>query len=187
MTGRNRRERGLSLVEIIVATALASGIMLVALRLAGTTSNAATASHRRTTISTRVADATEAVVRDLQVAGLSGEDVNGNGLLDVGEDTNNNGALDAAWSLPNGGTAASITFNKVQDRWIWGPPITYSIQNGVLVRVEGAQRREICREVTSFSISRSGDRVDISLTSTGKDGRGETWSDTAERRVYVRN
>jgi hypothetical protein len=187
MTRRTSRERGLTAVEVIIATALSAGIMLLGLQLAGTTSDAATASHRRTTISARVADASEAIVRDLQVAGLSGEDRNLNDLLDIDEDTNNNGRLDADWSLPNGGTAASITFNKVERRWIWGPPITYSIQNSTLVRTVGGQAREICRGVTSFSMTRSGDRVDISLTSSGTDGNGETWDETAERRVYVRN
>jgi type II secretory pathway pseudopilin PulG len=187
MRRRDTRQRGLSLVEVIVATTLAGGIMLLGLRLAGTTSDAATASHRRTTISVRVADAAEAVVRDLQVAGLSGEDRNLNGTLDSDEDTNNNGVLDADWSLPNGGTAASITFNKVQKRWIWGPPVTYSIQNGILVRVVSGQTREICRDVTSFSLTRTGDRVRISLESSGTDGKGKVWSDSAERTVYVRN
>ena len=187
MRRRITSEAGLTAVEVIVATSLSAGLLFLAMELFSTSSDAATASHRRTTISTRVADAAEIVVRDLQVAGLSGEDRNLNDVLDSDEDTNNNGQLDADWSLPNGGTAASITFNKVQRRWVWGPPITYSIQNGTLVRTEGSRVREICREVASFSLSRSGDRVDISLTSSGADRNGEVWSETAERRVYVRN
>ncbi len=187
MRRRDARERGLTVVEIVIATAIAAGIMLLGVQLASGTSDAATASHRRTTVSARVAEAADQLVRDLQVSGLAGEDRNGNSTLDVDEDTNNNGRLDADWSLASGGTAASITFNKVERRWVWTSPITYSIQSGTLVRTQDGQTREICREVTSFSVTRSGDRVDISLTSSGTDGNGELWSETADRRVYVRN
>ncbi len=184
---RDHHERGLTLVEIAISSAIAAGLMILGVQLANGTSKSATSAYRRTTISVRVAEAADQVTRDLQVAGIAGEDRNANGVLDADEDSNNSGTLEADWSLADGAAASSITFNRVERRWIWSSPVTYEVRNGVLVRLQGGNLREICRGVTNFTVTRTDTRVDISITSSGNDGNGETWSETAERRVYVRN
>jgi len=84
------------------------------------------------------------VIRELQTATLNGEDVNANGLLGTGEDTNRNGRLDADWSLADGGIAATLTFNKLKDGWLWSDPITYSVTGANLVRTQSGVSRVIC-------------------------------------------
>lgn len=184
---RHDSTRGLSILEVLIAATLGAGVLGAGFMLTQTTTRAGTAAHQQSLVSTRVADAAEMIVRDLQVASLLAEDRNGNGTLDLGEDVNNNGALDADWSLSDGGSAASITFNRIERNWLWSAPVTYAVQNGVLVRTSNGVAREICRDITALSFTRAGTTVDVAISSEGRDGQGELWTQTAERRAYVRN
>ena len=184
---RARGDRGLSLVEVVVATAISAGLMLLAVQLAGSADRSAAGSSKRAALLARASSAADALVQDLQVSGMSGEDENSNGVLDSDEDGNNNGRLDSDWSLADGQAASTLTFNRIERRWVWTGPITYAVVDGVLRRTEGDAIREMCRNVTAFSVSRASTRVTISLTCGGRDARGAEWSETATRRVYVRN
>jgi type II secretory pathway component PulJ len=182
-----RNERGLTLVEVAVASAI--GVMILGLGVTLTNSSLrdSNAIFVRTSLSTRAAAATEQVTKDLQVATLMGEDENGNQLLDANEDTNRNGVLDANWSLKDGGTANAITFNTVMNGYLWGPPVTWYVQDGVLLRRDSAGDREICRGVEAFQVTRSGSIVDVDLTLTASDRQGKKWTETSRRRAHVRN
>ena len=83
--------------------------------------------------------------------------------------------------------ANAITFNIPVNGWLWSTPITYYVNNGVLMRRQDGLDREICRVVTTFQLTRSGNIVDIDLTVTNKDRYGRTWAEASSRRAYVRN
>ena len=177
----------MTLVEMTVSASIAAILLILGVKITLGMSRTSTSAHRQTTISVRVAEAANMLARDLQVAGIVGEDRNASGTLSPGEDTNNNGILDADWSLADGASATSITFNRVENRWVWTTAITWQVTDGVLLRTQDGNVREICRGVTDFTVERNDTRVDISVTCEGTDGQGEVWSETADRRVYVRN
>ncbi len=179
--------KGFTLVEVVTASAILGSVMLAAVSLGGGSLKSAAGIATSQNLSVRAAEATDVVARELQIAGIAGEDVNENGLLDAGEDTNRNGRLDADWSLPDGATSGSITFNVIGANWLWGPPITYDVAGGILRRTQGTSVREICRNVKAFSVSRNGSVVDVVLTLGAVDRTGKPWTVTGKRRVDVRN
>ena len=183
---RSRAARGFTLVEVAIATAIASGLLLVGSVMAVTMREAGTASLRRTAMADQAASATDRMARELQIAGFAGEDENGNGVLDPGEDANVNGRLDADWDLPDGATANGVTFN-VSRGWDWSGPIAFRVVDGVLRREEAGAVLELARGVQELSITRAGRGVRIRIVLGGTDGAGEVWTDFAERNVHVRN
>lgn len=185
---RHRRAlRGLSLVEVVTATAISASMLLVAISLADSAGDATNSAHIRSSVFIRASKAADRLVKELQTASPVGEDDNDNGSLDSGEDTNSNSRLDSDWSLADGSTGTSITFNKVESDWTWSGPIAYAIKDGNLVRTENSVDEVVCRNVDSFTVRRSGDQVVLSIRSFANDRKGRTWSETAERTAYVRN
>lgn len=187
MRRRSCRRAGVSLVEVVVASAIGAVVLTGASMLMRTSLRDSNAAHIRDSLAIRCADSADQVVRDLQIGTLSGEDTNRNGVLDAGEDFNRNGRLDSDWSLPDGTAATSITFNALHAGWMWSAGISYSVKNGVLVRRESGVDREICRNVTVFKVTRSGTMVDIDLSLSMRDRNGTVWTETARRRAHVRN
>jgi len=177
----------MSLVEVVISTAIAASMLLVALSLADSAGDATNSAHIRTTVFVRASKAADRLVKELQTASPVGEDDNENGSLDSGEDTNSNTRLDSDWSLADGATGTSITFNKVESDWTWSGPIAWAITDGNLVRTESSATEVVCRNVSAFAVRRSGDQVVLSITSFANDRKGRTWSETAERTCYVRN
>jgi prepilin-type N-terminal cleavage/methylation domain-containing protein len=182
-----RRQSGVSLVEVVIASAIGAVVLTGASMLLRTSFRDSNAAYVRDSLAIRCADSADQVVRELQLGTLSGEDGNRNGVLDTTEDTNRNGRLDSDWSLADGTAATSITFNSLLGGWMWSDAINYSVKNGVLLRRENGVDREICRNVALFKVTRSGTMIDIdlSLSMRGRDGR--VWSETARRRAHVRN
>jgi len=181
------RRRGFTLVELVVSSGICAVVLGLGAVLSSRAQQDANASYIRTRLKISSTEATDLMVRELQLATLTGEDANGNGVLDSGEDTNRNGRLDADWSLADGGVANAITFNLPVNGWLWSGPITYFVNNGVLTRRENGLDREICRVVTTFQVTRTGNLVDIDLTVTTKDRFGRTWTESSTRRAHVRN
>ncbi len=184
---RRRTTAGFSIVEVTIAMAIGVTLLLIATQLTTETTRLSSSAFVRSSVFVRASKAADLVVKDLQTSSFLGEDRNGNGTLDTGEDSNGNGVLDAAWNLADGTSAATLTFNNLQSGWTWTSAITYTVQNGTLVRLEGANTREICRGIEQFAVTRSGGEIAIALRSSGRDSAGRTWAETAERRLYVRN
>ena len=181
------RERGLTVVEVAIGATLTVLMIGLGGRLSLSSMRDSNGMYVRTSLSTRSAEATNQIVNELQLATIYGEDANGNHVLDNGEDINRNGHLDSDWNLVDGGTASALTFNTAQDGWLWSGPISYSVANGVLLRTQGSNVRQLCRGVTSFQLTRTGHVVDVLLTVSGKDRSGATWTETSSRRADVRN
>jgi prepilin-type N-terminal cleavage/methylation domain-containing protein len=184
---RLRRRRGMTLVEVMVSAAVGAIALGLGATLTSRAQQDSNSSYIRTRLKISSTESTDLIVRELQLATLSGEDANGNHVLDTGEDTNRNGRLDADWSLADGAVANAITFNLPVNGWLWSTPITYYVNNGVLMRRQDGLDREICRVVTTFQLARTGNLVDIDLTVTTKDRYGRTWTEASSRRAYVRN
>ena len=182
-----RRERGMTIIE----TAVAATIGVMALGAGAALSNSSLRDSNtmfvRSSLSIRSAEATEKIVRDLQIATLTGEDVNRNAALDSTEDVNRNGRLDADWNLADGGIASTITFNQLRDGWLWSSPVTYSLSGGRVIRTQDGVERVLCTGVQSMQFLRSGDLVDVTLTLAAADRAGQTWTEVSKRRAHVRN
>jgi hypothetical protein len=181
------RQFGATVVEVAVGASLAAVFLGLGTRLSMNSMKDSNGMYVRTGLSMRASETTNQIVRELQLATISGEDVNWNKVLDPGEDINRNGALDCAWSLADGASASSISFNPSLDGWTWGAPVTYFLSSGTLMRRENGQDREICRGVTGFQVTRTGHLVDVDLTLSAKDRTGNRWTETSSRRADVRN
>jgi len=184
---RRRSARGLTLVEVVVATSIAVSLLVAALSLTDSTGTAASAAHVRASIFIRASRASERLVRELQTSSLVGEDVNKNGTLDGNEDTNANGRLDADWSLSDETSAGEITFNRVRRDWTWTGPISYRLVDGNLVRSEDGVEEVVCRDVDEFSLRRSVSQILLKLRAFARDRKSRTWNETVERICHVRN
>jgi type II secretory pathway component PulJ len=184
---RTGRRTGVSLVEIVVASAIGAIVLTGASLLLRTSFRDSNAAYLRSSLAIRCADAADQVVRELQLGTLSGEDTNANGVMNSGEDTNRNGRLDSDWSLADGTASTSITFNSLNGGWMWSEAINYSVNKRVLLRREKGVDREICRNVDLFKVTRSGSMIDIDLTLSMRGNNGTVWSETARRRAHVRN
>lgn len=183
-----RRSAGFTLIEVTIAVALGGVVLFAATALSRTSLRDGSAIACRTAVETKVADAAETIVRDLQVAGLHGEDADADGALGAQEDTNRNGRLDADWDLADGASADHATFNIVHRGWMWSGPVAYSLTaDGVVVRTEDGATREICRNVQALTFTRTGDMIDVVLVAAAKDATAASWSSTARRKVHVRN
>lgn len=184
----SRRERGMTILEITFTAAIAAGMLGAGLALTQSMSKGSAAQTKKSALASRAEEIAERLARELAVAGMSGEDANKSGSLDAGEDGNHNGRLDADWTLANGASASDFTFNVVKSDWTWSGPIRWYLDsNQILWRSENGSTVEMARGVTTFTASRSGDEVTVDVTLAGKDLTGDAQSQSAERRVYVRN
>jgi hypothetical protein len=184
---RARREEGVSLLETAMAVSITATVLMAAAAITKTSVASASGIGTASGLSVRCSEGANAIAKVLTNAGLLGEDANGNGVMDAGEDTNRNGVFDSNWSLANGTTAATLTFNVVDSSFRWSGPNTFSVVGGVLRLTSGSTVREICRNVSALQFSRNGDLIDVTLTLTANDRTGRSWTATAKRRINVRN
>jgi len=178
------------MVELAISISVTGTILLAAAAITQTSVASNAGIGTSSGLSVRTCEAANAVAKLLTNAGLLGEDANANGLLDAGEDTNRNGRLDADWSLANGASDSTLTFNTMLNSangYVWSDPITLSVVNGVLRSTQGTTVREIARNVDSITFTRNGDLIDVALALSTKDRTGRSWTATARRRVNVRN
>ena len=183
----HRSERGMTLVEVAVASGIGAVVLGLGVTLSNSSMRDSNSMFIRSGLHIRASDATDKIARELQTATMSGEDTNHNGVLDSGEDINRDGRLDADWTLGDGVSAATMTFNKLKNGWQWSGPIQYLVTSDGLVRRENGVDRVICTGVTSLQFQRTGTIVDVSLTLTAKDRQGVTWTENSKRRANVRN
>ncbi len=184
---RRRRPAGFTLLEVVMSISLTATVLLAAGSIAGVSIGSSSGIGTAAGLSVRVCESADKLARTLQSAGLLGEDANGNGAMDAGEDTNRNGRLDSDWSLADGASASTLTFNVMSPTYYWSSPITFSVVNGVLLKTQDGVSVDICHNVSALTFSRNGDLIDILLTLTANDRTGRSWTASAERRVNVRN
>jgi hypothetical protein len=175
------------MLELAMSISITATVMFAAASITKTSVESSAGIGTSSGLSVRSCEAANAISKALTNSGLDGEDTNGNRLLDPAEDVNRNGRLDCDFSLANGASSGSLTFNAVDSSYRWSTPITFSVVNGVLRRTQDGSVLEICRNVSSLTFSRNGDLIDFALTLTAADVNARKWSSTAKRRVNVRN
>ncbi|MHC4954845.1 MAG: hypothetical protein ACYTGZ_13245 [Planctomycetota bacterium] len=142
---------------------------------------------------------------ELRMAGVWGEDRNHNGFLDTGEDINGNGELDSDWSLEDGKTQSHLAFNTRADlrdedgviiaTGIYKARTKYSFVDGEIIRhqlryVDGKaqlHRHVVAKNVRSLTFTRNGGLVKVRASVDIDIGGGDTRTQTAETRVWLRN
>ncbi|MHC4409911.1 MAG: hypothetical protein ACYS0E_00770 [Planctomycetota bacterium] len=139
------RERGFSVLELVVATAvflsLLGGIGAALARDARTAR--VLVGHMGPELGAR--RVLDRLTADLQLASVESEDLNQNGVLDPGEDTNENDVLDADWSLEDGAVDQPIVrFNLRTDEYdsagyrtaagVYSGRVTYRVVDSKLMR-----------------------------------------------------
>jgi Tfp pilus assembly protein PilW len=184
-----RRESGLTILEMAFTATIAASMLAAGVALTNTMRRGSAALAKKSALAGRAEEIAERLARELSVAGMTGEDVNKSGSLDSGEDKNRNNRLDADWSLANAASTSDFTYNVMRSTdWTWSGPIRWNLDGaGNLWRTENGASAEMARGVGAFTVSRSGEEVTVSVTLGGKDVTGESQSQSAERRVYVRN
>lgn len=192
MTARSlrgvRAHRGFTAVELVIAVSIGAVLAMVAGAMTKTASDASNAAFHRNGLVMRANAIADRISTELRSAGIEGEDENGNGHLEPEEDSNLNGVLDSAWSLPSGATADTLTFNRVEQGDRWSPPVTYFVQNNTLLRSElGKTDRMLTHDVLTLQVARNDRHVTLTLTLGISDRRGNRWSESIRRDVYVRN
>jgi prepilin-type N-terminal cleavage/methylation domain-containing protein len=188
MRNSNNAERGFTALEMAISTVIAGSLLAGALTLTATMRRGSNAATSRNTLTSRAAEVTDRLARELTVSSIHGEDVDGDNVLDADEDLNRNARLDADWNVADGASVSDFSYNvREHETWAFGGRIRWMVSGGSLIRNDDSGPLEIARGVTSFTVTRSGDEVTVALSLTAKDGNGEMQTESSERRVYVRN
>lgn len=133
--------------------------------------------------------AMETISEEIAMASFIAEDRDGDGLLSTSEDLNVNGVLDADWSLADGTSSSTLTFNRRFDLLFrsgerpstaYSSAITYGLESGQLVRrtVHSATKRVLrtvlASNVKKLRFTRMGEMVHIDLVIELADGQTRT-------------
>ena len=162
---RNAGCRGSSLLEVmiglvIIPLILGAGIMTLrsSSQLAGEVIESSTSTDKLREVMRRIGE-------ELMCSSQTGEDLNKNGILDPGEDINGNARLEKDWTV----SPTSVRFNRVLPDGKFSLPVTYSLQNGRLVRsilLPGGttQAVSVARRVLAFSVLATGSQMTVSMS-----------------------
>ena len=185
------QQSGRTLVETTMSLVLMTAVLIIAYRMV----TVGRSGHQRLETTLDLGESMRAVSfrmrEDLRPATRTGEDTNGNGLLDSGEDLNGNGVLEADWSIG----PASITFNKVLPDGTVSAPTTYRLAGRQLQRVQtvlsGTGTSTVVtvldRSAAAFAVADDGARIDCTLTLERPDATGNTTTRSETITVIPRN
>lgn len=147
---------------------------------------------------------------ELRMAGLTGEDTNGNGELDPGEDMNDNDELDADWNLADEvENQDNLVFNRRVELREHGEPdnavpstvysrkITYRVLNKRLMRIATSTDYEnetvksrayvMARGVDAVRFSRAGRVITVEIDLIYDARTFQDRTRTITEKVYLRN
>ena len=185
------KARGFTVLEVAVSAALFGVVTAAVMGFAMTGQQQYTSSQHTVHASARATDLAERMISELRAASIEAE-----GFLN--EDGNSNGRIDDDWSLADGASAETITFNKAEGFGRFSNPITFAFANGRLTRESGpVGSREtaiLADDVTAVTFTRQGSRIVINvITVSGVPDDGETGSGrggdqvSLVREVTIRN
>lgn len=179
---RNAGCRGSSLLEVVIGLViipliLGAGVMTLrsSSQLAGEVIESSTSTDKLRELMRRIGE-------ELMCSSQTGEDLNKNGVLDPGEDINGNARLENDWAV----SPASVRFNGVLPDGKFSLPVTYSLQDGRLVRATllpggTTQTVSVARRVLAFSVLAAGSQLTVSL-SIGTNDAPQSSSVTVQQR-----
>ncbi len=181
-----RSVAGLTLLEVVVATAILGALFLLVIDLSLSARSSYFDANARLDSDASMRRAMWALADDLRAAAPAGEDLNGNGALDAGEDLNGNGVLEADWAV----SAAGITLNRRNVDGTVSSPVSYSLQGTSLQRIAdvaigGAIKRQattVGRNVTAFAVTADAASVTVAVTMQSRASETVTESITVSLR-----
>ena len=137
------------------------GIVTAAvLGLAMTGQTQYTAAQHTVKASSRASGVAERLIDEIRQASLLAETVDDT-------DGNLNGKIDDDWSLADGASAETLTFNKALGGGIYSEPITFTFDGETLWRESGPvgsrQKTVLAADVTAVTFTRQGSRVILNV------------------------
>jgi hypothetical protein len=133
--------------------------------------------------------AMETIAEEISMASVVAEDRDGDGVLGDSEDLNANGLLDADWSLADGTTSSTLTFNRRFDLVFgsgerpsaaYSRAIRYQLDGEQIVRVTSYSstgqvlRTTLAPDVDSLRFTRRGNVVHVDIVIHLADGQTRT-------------
>jgi len=185
------QQRGFTLIEVIVGSAILAVIAGVGLGMVLTGQKAYASSSNQMHAATRANSVMERVLTELRMASIKAEDVDDDD--DAGdlttEDLNGNGRIDDDWSLADGDTASTIAFNIVDGQGRYSDRVAFRYADGRLVRVLGSTNpivSVIATDVTALTFTRQGKRIIINVVvESGVVAQSEEEYDRGGRQVSL--
>lgn len=201
------RERGFTLVEMIVASAIFAMVFGAAAAAVARDQQTHRVVSAQFGPELRALSTLDRIATELRMAGEWAEDKDHDGELDPGEDANGNGVLDAAWDLPDGAVNQDhISFNRRVDlrdeegeivtAGVYSRRVTYRLDGTDLVRewehdkADGEieiRRAVIARKVGALRLTREGILVTVSLDVVLSKQAYAPGLHTLQTRVWLRN
>jgi type II secretory pathway component PulJ len=201
------RSRGFTVLEVTIAATLflvMLGSAAVALSIDTKTEQVLNAQ-----VSPEIAARTalERITTELRMAGVRGEDRNGDGVLNPSEDLNGNGVLDSDWNLEDGTAQSTVTFNRrievrlskseVVAQSEYSRAVTYRLEADRLVRIAREvppgetepriTRSVLARKIARLQFERSNAVITVTLDVTLPKGVYKSDIRTLEMSVRLRN
>jgi len=157
-------KRGFTLIEVVVGSALLAVVAGVGLGMVLTGQKAYTSSSNQMYASVRASSVMNRILAELRMSTIKGEDVDDdNNAADLAsEDLNGNGRIDDDWSLADGETASTISFNIVDGQGNYSDRVTFRFTNGRVFRALGSTNpvvAVIAEDVKALTFTRNGRRV----------------------------
>ena len=181
--------RGLTIVELVLASLFGLLLIGAAAMSLGRDAQASSALIQEDVPTLSAQKAMETIAEEIGMASFIAEDRDGNGELGASEDLNVNGQLDSDWSLADGTTASTITFNRRFDLMFqsgarpstaYSSKIRYSLQSGRIVRETKHSgtgqilRTSLASHVSDLRFTRIGGMVHIDIVIQLRDGQTRT-------------
>ena len=200
------RERGFSLLEILIATGIFVFVVTAATMAVSQDARSLRVLGGHLGPEMKARAALDRVSAELRMASVWGEDRNHNLSLDDGEDTNDNGSMDSDWSLEEGADPVSfITFNRRMDAvdesgnivgsGIFSDAVTYRLEGDRLIRLWNVRvgenvvtkRTTLAHGVMDLRFNRTAEIVTISIDVRLPPRIYQTDRRTLSTRVWLRN
>jgi type II secretory pathway component PulJ len=182
------RESGLSLVEVTIAVALTTIVMVAAVMTLRTGNQSSKDLLSDIDAERTIRKVLQQFSTEVRFASRQGEDTNSNNIFDTGEDTNGNGRLEDDWNL----TLSSLTFNVRRSDGGFSLPIQFTLVGDELRRiVQDASGQTsvtvIARNVTRFRVKDSGGGISAELRLQAVSKTGAVLTRTRSITVQPRN
>ena len=188
-----KTNRGFTVVEIVVASSLMAVISGVGLAMVLTGQKVYAKSSHQMHASTRASGVMERILADIRIASIRGEDVDDDDSIDdlTAEDLNGNGRIDDDWSLADGETANSISFNMVTSAGLYSDKVSYEFDGEHLRRHLGSnvatmKSTVVSSDVTAVTFTRQGRRIIVNIVlESGVVRKSETEQDRGGKQVSL--
>ncbi|MFQ5844013.1 MAG: PilW family protein [Planctomycetota bacterium] len=185
------KERGFTLVEIVMVALIMSVITGVVLALTSTGQSLYNTTEHQMHVSSRAQALADRLFSELRQASFQGEDLDDDD--DPGdlaeEDTNNNGRIDDDWSLADGASAQSLSFNAAIGGGLSSDVITFRFDGETVFRESGTANPRtavLAKDVTALTFTRQGRRITINIVvQSGVTGDGTPGSSRGGRQLSV--